>query len=395
MPLTATIRFTMWIAVLAVMLDVAPTAASDGGDRYTGEVFSSRSPVLARNGMAATSHPIASSIAVDVLRNGGSAVDAAIAANAMLALVEPHACGIGGDLFAIVWDPESAQLHGYNGSGRSPAGFSYAEMKDAIGDARDIPRFGPLSISVPGAVDGWFALHERFGRLPIADLLKPAVEYAREGIAVTEVDAALWQEAMSDFANLGLPEEVLAELRRVYTVDGRTPQPGEIFSNRDLAGSYARIADGGRESFYQGEIARQIVAAITRTGGALTAEDLRRHKGEWVDPMSVNYRGFDVFELPPNSQGIAALQILNLIEAYPLGDWGRDNADYWHVMIEASKIAYEDRARYYADQHFAQQPTDWLISKDYAEKRRRLIDMSRSSAVVAAGSPPDRGDTTY
>ena len=325
--------FTMWFLLLVGLALAWPALAADGGgDRYTGEAFSGRSPVLARHGMAATSHPIASSIAVDVLKKGGSAIDAAIAANAMLALVEPHACGIGGDLFAIVWDPESNQLHGYNGSGRTPAAFSYADMQEAIGDADRIPQFGPLSVSVPGAVDGWFALHERFGRLPMEDLLQPAVDYANEGVAITEVDAALWQEAIEDLESLNLPDGVLDELRRTYTIEGRPPRTGEIFSNRSLAESYSRIADGGRESFYQGEIARRIVEAIAKNGGALSAGDLRSHKGEWVTPMSVNYRGYDVYELPPNSQGLAALQILNLIETYPLGDWGRDSADYWHVM---------------------------------------------------------------
>jgi gamma-glutamyltranspeptidase/glutathione hydrolase len=390
------VRFTMWFLLLGGSLISAPGIASDGGgDRYTGDHFAGRSPVLARHGMAATSHPIASSIAVDILKKGGSAIDAAIAANAMLALVEPYACGIGGDLFAIVWDPKSQQIHGYNGSGRSPAAFSYAEMREAIGDEQQIPVFGPLAISVPGAVDGWFALHEKFGRLPMAELLQPAVDYANEGVAITEVDAALWKESMGDLEAANLPDPVLAELRRTYQIDGRPPRTGEIFKNENLADSYSRIADGGRESFYQGEIARRIVEAIAKTGGVLSASDLRSHKGEWVTPMSVNYRGYDVFELPPNSQGLAALQMLNLIEGFPIGDWGRDSADYWHLMVEAAKVAYEDRAKYYADPAFSDEPIEWLISDEYATERRKLIDMSSAATQMVAGSPPARGDTTY
>jgi len=372
-----------------------PIAAADGGQRYTGEHFATRSPVLGRNGMAATSHPIASAIAIDILKRGGSAVDAAIAANAMLGLVEPHACGIGGDLFAIVWNPAKKELSGYNGSGRSPMGLNAEQLREQIGDAGRMPLFGPLSISVPGAVDGWFALHERYGKLPMAELLAPAMGYAREGVALTEVDATLWGEALAEFGESGLPDAQLAELRSTYTIDGAPPQAGTVFRNPGLANSYQEIAEGGRAAFYSGKLGQGIVAAVQGQGGALAMADLDAHRGEWVAPVSVNYRGYDLFEMPPNSQGIAALQMLKLLEAYPLKSLGRASADYWHLLIEAGKLAYADRARFYADPAFAEPPLEWLLSEAYAIQRRRLIDMRRAALSVPAGSPPPHGDTTY
>jgi gamma-glutamyltranspeptidase/glutathione hydrolase len=374
---------------------IGGATAEDAGSRYTGEHFATRSPVLARNGIAATSHPIASSIATDIMKKGGSAIDAAIAANAMLALVEPHACGIGGDLFAIVWDPKTGKLEGYNGSGRTPSGFDYEAMRALLGDADNIPLFGPLSVSVPGAVDGWFALHERYGKLPMREILAPAIAYAKQGVAVTEVDAALWSEALNEFAESDLSESHLDELFRTYQVDGRTPVAGDIFRNPELAESYERLAAGGRESFYQGETARRIIEAIEEKGGKLEMSDLARHKGEWVTPVSASYRGYDVYELPPNSQGIAALQILNLLEAYPLADMGRDSAEFWHLFVESKKLAYEDRAKFYADPGFSEAPLDYLLSDSYADERRRLIDKDKAAMSVPAGSPPPHGDTTF
>lgn len=392
-------RSILWslvvVPLLLCPLIPAPAMAQDGGSRYTGDRFSGRSPVLARHGMAATSHPLASSVAVDVMKKGGTAIDAAIAANALLALVEPHACGVGGDLFAIVWDPKTRRLYGYNGSGRSSSSLTYEAMRDALGTRESIPLFGPLAVTVPGAVDGWYALHERFGKLAMAELLAPAIQYATEGFPVTQVDAALWADALGEFEADELPPSMLDELHRVYQIDGRPPRAGEIFRNPYLAASYQRLIIGGRESFYQGETARQIVASVSEFGGKLKAEDLLAHKGEWVTPVSVNYRGYDVFELPPNGQGIAALQILNILEAYPLGELGRDNADFWHLMIEAKKLAYEDRAKYYADPAFYDIPVEGLLSKAYAHERRALIDMKRASPSVPAGSPPAHGDTTY
>ncbi len=312
----------------------------------------------------------------------------------MLALVEPHACGIGGDLFAIVWDPATGKLAGYNGSGRTPSGFEYEAMRSLLGDGENIPLYGPLSVSVPGAVDGWFALHERFGELPMAELLAPAIRYAKEGVAITEVDAALWDEALTEFSKSDMPKSQLEELYRTYQIDGRAPVAGEIFRNPDLAESYEKLAAGGRESFYQGETARRIIETIQNKGGKLRLTDLAKHKGEWVTPVSANYRGYDVYELPPNSQGIAALQILNVLEAYPLAEMGRDSAEFWHLFVESKKLAYEDRAKLYADPYFSEMPLDYLWSKGYADTRRKLINPDRAAMSVAAGSPPPHGDTT-
>jgi len=381
--------------LLILMSSSVHADASDRGDRYTGEHFATRSPVLARNGMAATSHPIASAIAVDVLKQGGSAVDAAIAANAMLGLVEPHACGIGGDLFAIVWDPRKRTLAGYNGSGRSAGNLSYENLLDLLGEDGTMPVFGALSVSVPGAVDGWFALHERYGKLPMADVLAPAIAYARDGIAITEVDAALWAEALVEFEGSGLADAVLAGLRETYTEDGVPPAAGSVFANPDLADSYRLLAQHGRDAYYDGDLGRRIVDAVTRAGGRLSVEDLRQHRGEWVDPVAVDYRGYRVFELPPNSQGIAALQMLQVLEAYPLAEMGRDSADFWHLFVEATKLAYEDRAKFYADPAFSPPPLDWLLSDAYAEERRALIDENRAQRELAAGQPPPHGDTTF
>lgn len=380
---------------LCLCMSVGVAEGTGGGTRYTGEGYASRSPALGVNGMAATSHPIASSIAIDILKKGGSAIDAAIAANAMLALVEPHMCGIGGDLFAIVWDPKSSKLHGYNGSGRTPRGFTYEAMRAALGDEERIPLFGPMSVSVPGAVDGWYALHERFGKLPMAQLLQPSIDYAKAGIPLTEVDAALWAESLAEFKKSDLPADLLAELFRTYQIDGEAPRVGQIFKNPDLASSYERLAAGGRESFYQGETARQIVAAVQQGGGELQLSDISAHAGEWVTPVSVGYRGYDVYELPPNGQGIAALQMLTILEGYPLGEMGRDNADFWHLMVEATKLAYEDRAKYYADPAFDQSDVEWLLSQEYASERRGLINPEKAALDQAAGSPPPHGDTTY
>jgi len=389
---------TLFIAILLCLWLSAGSASETGdggGTRYTGDGYASRSPALGVNGMAATSHPVASSIAIDILKKGGSAIDAAIAANAMLALVEPHMCGIGGDLFAIVWDPKSGELHGYNGSGRTPRGYTYEAMRAALGDEERIPLFGPLSVSVPGAIDGWYALHERFGNLPMSELLQPTIDYAKAGIPITEVDAALWADALADFENSDLPADMLAELYRTYLIDGEPPRAGQVFKNPDLARSYERLAAGGRESFYQGETARQIAAAVQKSGGALQLSDISAHAGEWVTPVSVSYRGYDVYELPPNGQGIAALQMLTILEGYPLGEMGRDNADFWHLMVEATKLAYEDRAKYYADPAFDQSDVEWLLSQEYASERRQLINMQKAALDQSAGSPPPHGDTTY
>ena len=353
-------------------------------DRLTGAPFASRSEVIAQQGMAATSQPLATQVALDILKQGGSAVDAAIAANAMLGLVEPTGCGIGGDLFAIVWDAETKQLHGLNASGRSPAALK-AEYFTEQG-LTTIPSFGPLPVSVPGAVDGWFSLHEKFGRLPMTRILSPAIEYARKGYPVSEVVAYYWQMNVDRIGEY----EGFAD---VFMPNGKAPTTGQIFKNPSLAATYEKIATGGRDAFYKGDIARVIGAYMKEQGGFLSYEDLAAHTSEWVEPVSTNYRGYDVWELPPNGQGIAALQILNILEQYDIEGMGFGSADYIHTFVEAKKLAFEDRAKYYADPSFNDIPVDALISKDYAQKRRALINPNKAAKRYDAGVV--EGDTIY
>ena len=358
-----------------------------GGDRLTGRSFATRSEVIARSGMAATSHPLATQIAIDILQRGGTAVDAAIAANAALGLMEPTGSGIGGDLFAIVWSGQDQKLYGLNASGRSPRGLTRKHFAEQKLDS--IPARGPLPVSVPGCVDGWFELHRRFGRLPMAELLAPAIRYAREGFPVTEVIGYYW----------GRGGVVLADqpnFAATYLPGGKAPTKGEIFRNPDLARTYELIARGGRDAYYRGELAATIDAFCRRTGCFLRAEDLANHKSTWVEPVSTNYRGYDVWELPPNGQGIAALQMLNLLEPIDLRALGHNSADYLHHLVEAKKIAYEDRARFYADMDFNNVPVAGLVSKDYARQRWELFDAKRASRQLPAGDPSlQRGDTIY
>ena len=367
-----------------LLLWASPATA---GDRITGSSFATRSEVIARHGMAATSQPLATQVALDILKKGGNAVDAAIAANAVLGLVEPTGNGIGGDLFAIVWDAKGQKLHGLNGSGRSPQSLSLAELKSR--GLEHIPALGPLPVSVPGTVDAWFELHARFGKLPISEVLAPAIRYAREGFPVSELIAYYWGLAvprLSPFPNF----------KETFTIEGRAPRKGEIFRNPDLASTLEKIAKGGRDVFYKGEIAHTIDAYMKRQGGFLAYRDLAEHSSTWVEPVSVNYRGYDVWQLPPNTQGVAVLQMLNLLEAYDLKTMGFGSADYIHTFVEAKKLAFADRARFYADPAFGQQPIAGLISKAYAEERRRLIDPKRAAKSVDAGHPPlEEGDTIY
>ena len=344
---------------------------------------------MAPRGMAATSHPLATQVAVDVLKGGGSAVDGAIAANAALGLMEPTGCGVGGDLFAIHWEARSKELTGLNGSGRSPRALSLDHLRSVCG--RDgIPSNGPLCISVPGAVDGWFELHERFGRRPMAELLAPSIAYAEDGFPVTPVIARQWA---SDGAVLGH----YPGFAEVYLPGGRAPRAGEIFRNPRLADTYRKIAAGGREAFYRGDIARGIHRYMAGQGGFLSYDDLAAHRSEWVQPVSTAYRGYEVWELPPNGQGIAVLQMLNLLEDDDLAGMGWGSPAYLHRLIEAKKLAFEDRARFYADPAFAEAPVAGLISKRYARERRRLIDPERASVTLPGGDPAvlNRGDTVY
>jgi gamma-glutamyltranspeptidase/glutathione hydrolase len=361
-------------------------------DRITGAPFATRSEVIARNGMAATSQPLATQVAIDVLKKGGSAVDAAIAANATLGLMEPTGCGIGGDLFAIVWDAKTSTLHGLNASGRSPKGLSYEQMTAELAKLeRDtIPPLGFLPISVPGAVDGWFELHAKFGRLPMKDVLAPAIGYAEDGFPVSELISYYWKRSAPFLSRQP------GAFRDTFTIEGRGPEKGEIFRNPDLASTYRLLATKGRDAYYKGEIADRIDAFFRKEGGWLRKVDFETHRSEWVDPVSVNYRGYDVFELPPNTQGIAALQMLQILEAYDLASMGFGSPESIHLMVEAKKLAFEDRAKHYADPEFAKIPLEGLLSDEYAAERRKLVDPERAQRRVTAGNPAlERGDTIY
>ncbi len=369
--------FFLFLALLS--LDVASQ------DRITGREFATRSEIIATHGMAATSHPLATQVALDILKAGGSAVDAAIAANAMLGLVEPVSCGIGGDLFAIIWDAGTQKLYGLNASGRSPMGLSldYFKKNGYI----KIPAYGPLPVSVPGCVDGWFEMHSRFGRLPMKKNLAPAIRYAREGFPVSELVAYY----LAGNARILKQYPGFAD---TYMPGGRTPAKGEIFKNPKLASTLEIIAREGRDAFYKGEIARKIEAYMKQNGGFLSYKDLSRHRSEWVEPVSVNYRGYDVWELPPNGQGIAVLQMLNILENFDIRSMGFGSADYIHLFTEAKKLVFEDRARYYADPAFSRIPLKELLSKDYAAARAALIDMNKAGRAYEAGGPFE-GNTIY
>ena len=378
-------RLRAMIWVMTVMANVS--AGAQGFDRVSGMPFASRSEIIAPHGMAATSQPLATQIALDILKAGGSAADAAIAANAALGLMEPTGSGIGGDLFAIVWDAEKGELTGLNGSGRAPKALSLQTFKDLGLDS--IPPRGPLPVSVPGAVDGWFELHARYGRLPMSELLAPAIAYATDGFPVSEYIAYGWArnaENLKDYAGFA----------DTFMPGGKAPRKGQVFRNPRLARTYQTIADGGRDAFYKGEIARKIDSYMTEQGGFLRYADMAEHKSEWVKPVSTNYRGYDIYELPPNGQGIAALQILNILEAYDIRSMGFGTAEYVHTFVEAKKLAFEDRAKFYADMDFVDVPVDNLISKEYANERRKLIDARKAAMSYPAGNGHlEDGDTIY
>src|ERR1043166_889565 len=356
-------------------------------DRITGKNFATRSEVLATRGMVCTSVPAATEVGVEILKRGGSAVDAAIAANATLGLMEPVSNGIGGDLFAIVYNAKENKLYGINGSGRSPLGLSYDAMKSELAKlhTETIPPRGMLPISVPGTVDAWAELHKKFGKLKLSGDLAPAIRYAEEGFPVTDLIAYYW--AFGPRLYKGLPGAFL----ETYTLDGkgRTPGKGDIFKNPDLARSLRLIGEKGRDAFYKGEIADKIDAFMQANGGFLRKADFEKHTSTWVEPVSVNYRGYDVFELPPNGQGISALQILNILEEFDLRAMGRNSPEALHTMIEAKKIVWADRAKFYADPAFAKIPLPVLLSKSYAAERRKLIDPNHAAKQVEAGNPQD------
>jgi len=354
-------------------------------DRVSGKDFVSRSEVIAQNGMVATSHPLATQIGLDILKNGGNAIDAAIAANIALGLMEPTGNGIGGDLFVILWDADSQKLYGLNASGPAPKSLSIDYFKD--NNLTKIPSYGPLPVTVPGAVDGWIKLHERFGSVKFKDLFTPTINYARNGFPITETIAFYLKSSSERFKSY-------PNFKDVWMPDNNILSKGDLFKNPQLANTLEEISKSKRKSFYEGNIAKLMADFIKEQGGFLSKADLASYHAEWVEPVSTNYRGYDVWELPPNGQGIAALQILNILENYDIQKMGLFSSDYIHHFVEAKKLAFEDRAKYYADPNFNKIDISYLISKDYAHKRMQLIDSKKSMLSVDAGVLKD-GDTIY
>ena len=351
-------------------------------DRITGELFSTRSEVIAENGMVATSHPLATQVGIDILKAGGNAI---VAANAAIGLMEPTGNGIGGDLFAIIWIQKDKKLYGLNASGRSPKNLTLDYFKE--NNIIKIPAYGPLPVSVPGCVDGWFEMHDKFGKINMQKILNPAIKYAENGFPVTELVSYYMEIADKNFNKY-------PNFKETYYINESTPKKGEIFKNPDLARTLKLIAKKGRKGFYEGKVAQTISDFIAEQGGFLSFNDLKNHKSVWIDPVSTNYRGYDVWELPPNGQGIAALQILNLLENFDIKSMGFGSADYIHHFTEAKKIAYADRAKYYADMDFNNIPVEYLISKEYADIRRIEIHPDRVARNVIAGEI-ENGDTIY
>ena len=372
---------------MSLTLLITALALTPQVDRITGQPFATRSQVLSQHGMVATSHPLATVAALDILKAGGSAMDAAITANSVLCFAEPTGCGLGGDLFAIVYEAKTDEVHGYNGSGRSPMSLTLKELRSR--GLEKIPSHGPLPVSVPGCVEAWDQLHGRFGELPLEQVLQPAIQLATEGAPVPQTIAYYW----------GLNSRRLKKyphFAETFMPKGAAPKEGDVFANPGLAKTLEAIAKGGAKAFYQGAIAKAIAKEVQDQGGFLTSEDLARHKGEWTPPVSTTYRGYEVFELPPNGQGIAALQMLNIIEPYDLKAMGFGSVEHLHIFIEAKKLAFEDRARFYADPSMAEVPVERLISKEYAETRRALIDLERAAQSFPAGNPAlEEGDTIY
>ncbi|MET1256524.1 gamma-glutamyltransferase [Aliikangiella maris] len=360
-------------------------------DRINGQNFATRSEVIAPNGMVATSQPLATQIGLDILKQGGSAVDAAIAANAALGLMEPTGNGIGGDLYAIVWDAKTQQLYGLNASGRSPKGLSYRQLKKQLKklNRTALPPLGMLPISVPGAVDGWFELHQKFGKLPVKQLLKPAIDYANQGFPVTELIAYYWHRSVPKLS------QQPGSFAQTFTLAGKAPQKGEIFKNPALANTLSLIADKGRDEFYRGSIAKKIDQFMRENGGYIRLKDLQEHSSTWVKPLSVNYRGYDVYQLPPNGQGIAVLQMLNILEQYDLRKMGFLSEQALHLMVESKKLVFEDRAKFYADLDFYQAPLKGLLSKEYARERAKLIGDNAAQRVDSGNPALYEGDTIY
>lgn len=360
-------------------------------DRRTGDHFMTRSEVIAQHGMVATSHPLSTQIGLNILQNGGNAIDAAIAANAAIGLMEPTGNGIGGDLFALIWHEESQQLYALNASGRSPQRLSYERLMQELEEreADSIPPYDLLSVSVPGAVSGWFSMHERFGAAPMSDILQPSIDYAENGFPVPQAIASAWRNSVNFLIDQP------GAFRETFTKDGRGPETGEIFTNPDLGNTYRLLAEEGRSAFYEGEVARKVDAYMREHGGFIRYDDFAGHTDSWVDPVSTTYRGYEVFQIGGNNQGTAVLQMLNILEGFDLQESGFGTAETLHRMIEAKKLAYEDRALHYADPDFYNQPTERLLSKSYAAERRELIGPRASNRVSSGVEKMEHGDTIY
>ena len=383
---------TKTLSVLVfILLLVSSASILASPDRITGQNFATRSEVIASNGMVATSHPLATQIGLDILKQGGSAVDAAIAANAALGLMEPTGNGIGGDLYAIVWDQKSQKLYGLNASGRSPKGLSFNQLKDELKalDRTTIPAYGMLPISVPGTIDGWFELHNKFGKLKMPKILQPTIDYANNGFPVSELIAYYWNRSVPRLS----PQP--GSFKSTFTINGKAPRKGQVFKNPDLANTLKLVAENGRDEFYKGSIAKKIDRFMKDNNGYIRLRDLAEHRSDWVKPISVNYRGYDVYELPPNGQGIAALQMLNILEAYDLKGAGFLSEQALHWMVEAKKLVFEDRAKFYADMDFYQAPIKGLLSEKYADARRKLIGEKAARRIDSGNPAVYQGDTIY
>jgi gamma-glutamyltranspeptidase/glutathione hydrolase len=378
-------KTVLLVLVLGVLLALSSHLSAE---RHTPQAFrSGRSVVMAPHGMVATSHPLAAQVGLDILRQGGNAIDAAIAANGAIGLMEPMSCGIGGDLFVIYWDNKTKKLYGLNASGRIPAKATLESFR-AKG-LKEIPELGPLSWSVPGCVDGWDELRKQFGTMPFEQLLAPSIRYAEEGFPVPEVIAGYWRAGEAKLRKD-------PDAAKTYLIDGRAPRAGEVFKNPFLARTYREIARNGRDAFYKGRIAQEIVAYSEKVGGLFTLQDFAETRASWVEPVSTTYRGYQVWQIPPPGQGIAVLQMLNVLEGFDLKKMGPESPDYWHLFIEAKKLTFADRARHYADPDFVKVPLDWLISKPYADERRKLIRMNEALTDIAPGDPKlGRSDTIY
>jgi gamma-glutamyltranspeptidase / glutathione hydrolase len=364
------------------------------GDRPSGASFASRSPALGCSGAAGTAHPLATQVAIEMLRRGGSAVDAAVAANAMLGFVEPVSAGLGGDCFALIWDPKQSKVVSMASSGKSPKSLSLATAR-ARAKQGVLPKYGAVTVSTPGALGGWWALHQKYGKLKWAELFEPAIHYCEAGSPVPQIIGHYIKRNMATFLQPESGVEETANAAHTYMSGGTAPNENDVFRNPDLARTYRMIAAGGRDAFYAGPIADTIDAYFKRIGGWLSKEDLREHQAEWPDPLVTSYRGVDVYGMGANTQGLATLQMLNIIEQFDVREMGFQSSYSLHVQIEAKRLAYEDRARYYADPHFAKIPVAWLNSKEYAKERAKLIRLDRILQPVYPGQAPSHGDTTY